>query len=263
MIPTVSVIIPTYNRAHLIGRAIESVLSQTYNCFEIIIVDDASVDGTERVFKNHSDKRIRYIRSDKNMGPAGARNIGIESARGKYIAFLDSDDEWLPEKLKKQIRVFERSSDKIGVVYTATLRKMDHGEFLVPSSDIKQKEGNLHNLFLCGKYLVPTPSAAVKKECFDRLGMFDVNLPAIAELDLWIRISKFYHFMYVDETLVISHYTPNSMATYLLNNCRATWLILKKHFNEIKKNKKALIHFIYLLMRGYVSIFFRKIRFMN
>ncbi len=83
MIPTVSVIIPTYNRAHLIGRAIESVLSQTYDCFEIVIVDDASVDGTERVIRNYTDKRIRYIRSDKNLGPAGARNIGIESARGK------------------------------------------------------------------------------------------------------------------------------------------------------------------------------------
>jgi len=260
MLPTVSVIIPTYNRAHLIGRAIESVLSQTYDCFEIIIVDDASVDGTERVIRNYTDKRIRYIRSDKNMGPAGARNVGIESARGKYIAFLDSDDEWLPEKLKKQIRILETTSSKVGVVYSGTWRIMGDKKFFIPWPKTIRKEGNIHYDFLCGKYLVPTPAAIVKKACFSKVGTFDNNLPAIAEWDLWIRISKYYHFKYINEPHVISYYTRNSISTDLLKKNRATIKILKKHFIEIGRNPKALFVFMKLLVRGYLSFFLRKIK---
>jgi len=91
--PTVSVIIPTYNRAHTIGRAIKSVLNQTYQDFEIIVVDDGSTDNTEEVVKSFRDKRIRYIQHKKNKGAAAARNTGIKSAKGKYIAFQDSDDD--------------------------------------------------------------------------------------------------------------------------------------------------------------------------
>ena len=108
--PTVSIIIPTYNRAHLIGRAIQSVLNQTYQNFEIIVVDDGSTDNTEEMIKEFQkhDKRIKYIRHEKNRGGAAARNTGIKVARGEYIAFQDSDDEWLPEKLEKQMDVFQR-----------------------------------------------------------------------------------------------------------------------------------------------------------
>lgn len=105
--PKVSVIIPTYNRAHLIGRAIKSVLNQTYKDFEIIIVDDGSTDKTEEVVKDFKDERVRYIRREKNKGGSAARNTGIKAARGEYIAFQDSDDEWLPEKLEKQMKAFE------------------------------------------------------------------------------------------------------------------------------------------------------------
>lgn len=101
-IPTVSVVIPTYNRAHLVGRAIQSVLNQTYQDFEIIVVDDGSTDNTEEVVKSFNDPRIRYIRHDQNRGGSAARNTGIKMARGEYIAFQDSDDEWLPEKLESR-----------------------------------------------------------------------------------------------------------------------------------------------------------------
>jgi glycosyltransferase involved in cell wall biosynthesis len=101
----VSVVIPTYNRASLLGRAIKSVLEQTYQDFEIIVVDDASTDNTEEVVRNLRDRRIRYLRHEKNRGGSAARNTGIRAAWGQYIAFQDSDDEWLPEKLKKQMEV--------------------------------------------------------------------------------------------------------------------------------------------------------------
>ena len=102
--PTVSVVIPTYNRADLLPRAIRSVLSQTYwNC-ELIIVDDCSTDNTREVVSTWTDSRIRYIRHPENRHQSGAINTGIEHARGQYVAFLDDDDEWMPTKLEKQVR---------------------------------------------------------------------------------------------------------------------------------------------------------------
>lgn len=114
---TVSVIIPTYNRAHLLGRAIQSVLAQTYEDFEIIVVDDASTDVTEQVVKSFADDRINYIRHQKNKGGSSARNTGIKAAKGEFIAFLDSDDEWVPKKLEKEINRLQTLSNEVGVFY--------------------------------------------------------------------------------------------------------------------------------------------------
>lgn len=106
--PKVSVIIPTYNRAHIISRAIQSVLDQTYQDLEIIIVDDGSTDNTESVIKSFNDKRIIYNKSNnKNKGVASARNIGVKLSRAEYIAFQDSDDVWYPYKLEKIMKVIE------------------------------------------------------------------------------------------------------------------------------------------------------------
>ena len=101
---TVSAIIPTYNRANIVIRAIQSVLNQTYQNFELLVIDDGSQDNTEEIVTGIHDNRIKYIRHEKNKGVAAARNTGIEAAKGEFIAFLDSDDEWLPNKLKR-IRV--------------------------------------------------------------------------------------------------------------------------------------------------------------
>ena len=112
----VSVIIPTYNRAKLIKRSILSVLNQTYQNFEIIVVDDGSADDTKSVVESFNNPKIRYIRHDINKGQSAARNTGIKNAKGKYIAFQDSDDEWLPEKLEKQMSCFESPSSHSGIV---------------------------------------------------------------------------------------------------------------------------------------------------
>ena len=108
----VSVIITTYNRAHLVGKAIKSVLNQTFQDFELIVVDDGSTDNTEEVINSFNDTRIRYIRHKINKGGNAARNTGLRNSKGEYIAFLDSDDEWLPEKLERQLEVFKKSQDE-------------------------------------------------------------------------------------------------------------------------------------------------------
>ncbi len=118
--PKTSVVIPTYNRAKLLPHSIESVLSQTFQDFELIIVDDGSIDKTEKVVKKFQkkDKRIFYY-FQENKGPATTRNVGIKKAKGEYIAFLDSDDMWLSKKLEKQIRIFENSNNnELGCVFS-------------------------------------------------------------------------------------------------------------------------------------------------
>jgi glycosyltransferase involved in cell wall biosynthesis len=114
----ISVIIPTYNRAQVLSRAVESVLGQSYNNLELIVVDDGSSDNTAEAIKEIEDKRIKYIKSSENKGVAAARNAGIKESHGDYIAFLDSDDQWLPDKLKLSLEVFKNNSDlNIGLVY--------------------------------------------------------------------------------------------------------------------------------------------------
>ena len=177
--PTVSVIIPTYNRAHLIGRAIQSVLNQTYRDFEIIVVDDGSADNTEEVVKSFYDKRIKYIKHKKNKGAAATRNTGIKAARGKYIAFQDSDDEWLPEKLEKQMKVFENAPAKVGVVYTDMWRIMrNKRKYYFSSPMITPEDGIIYKQALDYKVMnIGIQTALIKREVFEKVGMFDEKFP--------------------------------------------------------------------------------------
>ena len=115
--PKVSVIIPTYNRAGLLPRAVNSVLSQTYDDYEIIIVDDCSTDNTRDVIAAFTDPRVLSIRHQTNRRQSASINTGISNARGEYIAFLDDDDEWLPAKLEKQVAILDSSSSNVGLVY--------------------------------------------------------------------------------------------------------------------------------------------------
>ena len=116
--PIVSVVIPTFNRAHLIMRALQSVLTQTFTAWETIVVDDGSTDDTETVVLSLGDSRIRYCRQPENRGPAAARNRGMREAKGEFIAFLDSDDEWFPDKLELQVARFRELPETVGLIYT-------------------------------------------------------------------------------------------------------------------------------------------------
>lgn len=244
--PAVSVIIPTYNRAKLLPRAIKSVLNQTYQDFELIVVDDASTDNTEKVVKEFQEKdgRIRYIQYKKNKGGSAARNSGIKAAKGEYIAFQDSDDEWLPEKLEKQMKVFENVSPEVGVVYTAFWRVDSDKKTIIPSSWVKQKEGNIHKELLRGNF-VTTPSIVARKECFEKAGMFDEKLPRLQDWELVIRFSKYYNFKYINEPLLYSFFTANSISANQNALIKARKLILNKHSKEFYKDKRLTANYQY------------------
>jgi len=214
-------------------------LNQTYQDFEIIVVDDGSKDNTEEVVRGFNDKRIRYIWHEVNKGGSAARNTGIRAARGEYIAFQDSDDEWLSQKLEKQMKVFEKVSPKVGVVYTGYWRLKGDKKTYIPSSKVSQKEGDIHKILLEVNF-VTTQAVVVKTECFERAGMFEEELRRLEDWEMWIRISKFYRFKCIDEPLVVSYYTSGSISADESALIRARKLILEKHFEDTKKDRGLL-----------------------
>jgi glycosyltransferase involved in cell wall biosynthesis len=236
--PFVSIVIPTYNRARLLRRAVQSILNQTYQNFEIIIVDDCSNDNTENVVKSFPDERIRYIRHEKNKGAVVARNGGIKAARGEYIAFQDSDDEWLPEKLEKQMKAFENGPPNLGVVYTSFWLIDGSTKTYSPPSYVKRTEGEIHDALLEVNF-IGTPTVVVKKECFEKAGLFK-SLPRLQEWDLWIRISEHYSFSHVNEPLVNAYLQPDSISRNTNAFIIARKYILEKYFEEISKKPKIL-----------------------
>jgi len=242
--PKVSVVIPTYNRAKLLKRAIRSVLNQTYQNFEIVVVNDGSTDNTEEVVKKFQkqDERIRYIWYKENKGEAAARNTGIKAARGKYIASQDNDDEWLPEKLKKQIKAFQNASPKVGVVYTGFWKLQGDKKIYIPSSAIAQKEGNIYNSLLKINF-IGTPATLIRKECFERVGMFNERLRNFVDWEMWLRISKHYYFKYIKESLVNAYYGCGNVSYNNETAVAALEFIFKEHFEDIKKNRKLLIRY--------------------
>lgn len=237
--PSVSIVIPTYNRSRLLARAVKSVLNQIYQDFELIIVDDASTDNTEEVVNSFNDKRIRYLRHEKNKGEAAARNTGIKAAKYDYIAQQDSDDEWLPEKLAKQVRAFENCPPQIGVVYTGFWKEENGQRTYIPFEWIDKKEGDIHQQLLKGNF-IGSPAVLIKKECFDSVGLFDERLHNLVDWEMWLRISKHYHFRCVDEPLVIAHYDADNISDNPHSLIDALELVLEKNREEFEVEKKLL-----------------------
>ncbi len=223
----VSVIIPTHNRAGLLPRAARSVLNQTFRELELIIVDDASTDETEQVVAALNDPRVRYIRHDRNRGAPAARNTGIEAAHGKYVAFQDSDDEWLPEKLEKQMEVFKPGSDA-DVVYCRMLLERAGSTITIPGPEITVVQGDVLSQLLAGNF-VSTQTLLLRRECLEKVGGFDTRLPRFQDWELVIRLAEAYRFRFVNETLVRAYETPGNISSDDAAGARAMEIILEKH----------------------------------
>lgn len=201
--PRVSVVIPAYNHAGFLDAVAASVLAQTFDDFELIIVDDGSQDETRDVCAHlcQHDARVRYIFQD-NKGLSGARNTGIRSARSDFIALLDADDLWEPTKLSKQLAVIERDAT-VGVVYS-DCTFIDEARRTWPA--VKHMELGLTTIYeeLLYENVVHGSASAVliRKECFDRVGLFDESLRSMEDWDMWLRIAAYYRFAKIPEALV-------------------------------------------------------------
>lgn len=228
----VSVIIPTYNYGRFIERAIRSVLNQTYQDYEIIVVDDGSTDNTEDVVKRIGNDRIRYINHVTNKGGNAARNSGIRAATGEYIAFLDSDDEWLPEKLDKQIHLFANSAEMVGLIYTG-LNVIDVTNNKPLYQELPESRGHIFNLLLTGNYITGGGSSAmIKRECFESVGFFDETLPSGQEWEMILRISEKYEVDFIGEPLVNYYVHGANTDSNPEKVIRGQELILSSHKND-------------------------------
>lgn len=230
----VSVIIPTFNRANVIGRAIESVLQQTYTEWELLIVDDGSLDNTRAIVESFQDDRIRYIRCEERKGANAARNIGIQNAKGEFIAFQDSDDAWRLDKLEKQMKLFAVRED-LGVVYSRYILHAASGECTLIPSDQYGKEQLSEKILhtLAHRNVVGTPTMVARKECFEECGSFDEAVPRFQDWELCIRLAEKYSFDLVDEPLMDAYEMEQSISKA---NYTAGVYIFKKHISFFKKH---------------------------
>lgn len=202
--PKVSVVITCYNYAKYLKESIDSVLGQTFRDFEVIVINDGSTDNNDEVIGPYLDKeRVVYIKQD-NKGQACAKNNGIWNAKGKYIAFLDADDYWEPEKLEKQVPILD-SDPCIGVVYCAAKFMDDEGNLTLLDKRLKylQPKRGWVTKYLLFDNFVPFSSSIVRREVFDKVGLFDESLRMSIDWDLWLRSSVHFKFEYVDEPLMV------------------------------------------------------------
>lgn len=201
----ISVIIPTFNRKNYILNSVNSVLNQTYHNLEVIVVDDGSEDGTEVLFNDYTDVRLRYFRLKSNHGVAYARNFGVEHARYDVIAFNDSDDLWHEDKLQRQMVYWNKHEDDI-LVYCAYAMKenLNDKKFIkAPVEPISSSEyGQETFLYLLNQNTIGTPTILMKKNAFLQIGGFDTSLPALEDWDLAVRLSIIGNIGYLDEILV-------------------------------------------------------------
>ena len=177
--PLVSVMMPTYNNAKYIKQAIESIYAQNYENIEIIVIDDGSTDDTKEIVKQYKDIKYFYI---EHKGISFARNVALEKSKGEYIAFLDSDDYWLPEKLNTQIQYFKENSD-CEIVFTKY-------ENFFEDEKLKTNKRAMHEKIM-EKFLKQyLPSSIIKKELFEKYGNFDENFSGVEDTEFLYRIKK-------------------------------------------------------------------------
>ena len=230
----ISVIIPTYNRARTIRRSVESVLNQTYQDFEILIVDDGSTVETFKALKPLlQHPKVQYFRHDKNRGHQAARNTGIKHARGDYVAFLDSDDEWSPLKLELQLRALEDAPAKCAALT---------GLWKVANNAPAEEHLKKYNGYVFSEMLAahgPTYSCLlVPRECFSKIGFLDERAIASGDWDTCISLARYYEFITVEDPCVIIHFgEPDSVTRNKLRSALGYLFV-------VEKNREDMLRFI-------------------
>jgi glycosyltransferase involved in cell wall biosynthesis len=197
--PTVSVVIPTHRRPEKLARSVESIVAQTCADWELLIVNDAPSVSVDGVLPD--DGRISYLKHERNRGAPAARNTGIGAAEGEFIALLDDDDAWQPEKLDEQLRQFRRLPADYGMVYT--------GREIVRDGDVvnvytPEASGRLFDRLLAGN-IVPSETPLIRHECFERVGTFDTSFRSFQDLDMWLRIAREYRIGAINEALAVAY----------------------------------------------------------
>lgn len=238
----ISVVMPTYNREKTIGMAVNSILEQTYQDFEIIIVDDCSDDKTLEVIKKFDDSRIRCIQMERNMGACAARNRGVEEARGDIIAFQDSDDEWLPDKLERQVAQleYEQADFSAGRMRRYYLDSKTRYK-IYPSKKMKSEKCTYKAVLY--KNCVTTPNLMVRRTCFEKV-KFDPDIKKYQDWDFVLMMLKAGFKMTFLNEIVLNSYIGSNSITSRQNEYDAFVAIYKKYKADIDADKRIHARFL-------------------
>jgi glycosyltransferase involved in cell wall biosynthesis len=243
--PKVSIVVPAHNAMVYLPQTIDSVLSQTFADFELLIINDGSSDHLIEWFSQARDSRIKLI-SQENQGVANARNTGILSAKGEYIAFLDADDIWEKTKLEKQVSCLDENP-AVGLVYAWTQLINAKGK-LLKFSVMHQEEGYIWEKIVIQDVVGSGSCAMVRASCFQQVGLFDQSVAIAADFDMWIRIAAVYEFAVLKEHLVFYR-------QHLTNASKDSQQVIKAHSQIIEKSFKNIpLELLYLRNRAYANL---------
>ena len=224
----VSVIIPNYNHAQYLGEAIQSVLNQDYQNFEIIVVDDGSTDNSQEVITSFGN-RVQYIWQE-NRGLSAARNTGIRAAKGDFIGVLDADDKYEPNFMSTLVSILVENPDADGVY--CGYQFVDHLDNPLPQREARLIPANqLYKALVDGNFLVPE-SVLVRRHCYENIGFFDETLSACEDLDMWLRITHQYNIKGTNRVLTRHRISPDSMSTNPNRQYKNRLAVIAKHFGS-------------------------------
>lgn len=245
----ISIIIPTYNREKYILNSIKSVLNQTYNNIEIIVIDDCSTDNTKSEISKIKDRRIRYIKLNNNNGAAYARNFGIKLAKGKYISFQDSDDIYHYDKLKEQLSNLNRyKSDLDFCKISVTIN--NNTTYYVPDNITENKilNGDIYDELLCNGNFISTQSILVKKSFVEKY-LFDIRFPRLQDFDLILRIIPNIKVSFTNKVLVSLYRQNDSISSSPIKLKESISLLLNKNYNLNFTQKKKFFNYLNCLKK--------------
>ena len=239
--PKVSVLVPTYNCVQYLKIALESALNQTFKDYEIIVIDDGSTDNTKEVVKNYQTAnpgKIVYIYQE-NQGVVAARNTGIKAAQSDYLALLDADDIWCPDRLEKGIGTIEPDPG-IGLVHANITRVDENGRTIsTPLRDLKYLTGPMFENIFLRKADIACPTALFRKACCDKVGLFDPHLTRLGceDRELWLRIARKFKIVYIDQVLALYRVRLNSMSNNQQKMLKARLYVVDKFSPEGKNGR--------------------------
>jgi glycosyltransferase involved in cell wall biosynthesis len=245
----ISVIIPAYNGEKTIKETIESVLNQTFTDFELIVVNDDSQDSTLDIVNSIGDRRLKVF-SYANGGVATNRNRGIKHARGEYIAFLDHDDLWTPDKLESQLKALQENPEA-AVAYSWTDYIDENGQFLNPGTHLSFR-GNVYQQLLLTNFVENGSNILVKTEALQKVGDFDPSITGADDWDFWLRLARHYHFVPVSSPQVLyrqsSHCASNNLIKQETQCLKALNYAFEKAPESLQKLKPESIANLYLYL---------------
>jgi glycosyltransferase involved in cell wall biosynthesis len=235
--PLVSVVITTYNRPEKLLISVKSVLNQTYEQIEVIVVDDGSKTPVEPLLLDTFGPRVRCITHARNFGAPKARNTGIKYASGVFIAFLDDDDIWTHDKLSKQIQLYERCDQSVGLVYSGFSYINEGVECL---RNFPVLRGEVFNELLMRNFIGSCSIPLIRRVCFDKVGTFDESFKSFQDWDMWLRILQVFRADFVNEVLVIREAHGEQITSDLSRKICGRKLIIDKYINHYSANRSHL-----------------------